>query len=262
MPEELQRFDCSSCSLGFFSPEIVGDSLLYQDLGQIPWYYQQDKHEYLLASEYIAEGASVVEIGCGEGHFSKFLPPNAKYKGIEFNEFAVKKAKDKFLDVNNTRLEDLSTSSADVVVAFQVLEHLAKPRGFLKEAVRIAKPGGIIILSVPNEASLGLFRKDFLNYPPHHVSRWGKATLQSVANLMNLNVVTIEEEPPDRANRRWIYASNRAGLSEEPISSFRIPPVYVARYYLAYAFSMLMRDSSFLTRAMKGHTISAVYEVH
>ena len=43
----------------------------------------------------------------------------------------------------------IDSSVADTIVCFQVMEHLCEPQTMLNEAIRILKPGGKIILSVP-----------------------------------------------------------------------------------------------------------------
>jgi 2-polyprenyl-3-methyl-5-hydroxy-6-metoxy-1,4-benzoquinol methylase len=41
-------------------------------------------------------------------------------------------------------------ASFDVVVAFQVLEHVASPRETLAEALRVLRPGGLLFMDMPN----------------------------------------------------------------------------------------------------------------
>lgn len=45
-------------------------------------------------------------------------------------------------------------ASVDWVFAIEVIEHLANPRAFLKEAARCLRPGGSIFLSTPNNDAL------------------------------------------------------------------------------------------------------------
>ena len=56
-----------------------------------------------------------------------------------------------------------STNCTDTVVTFQVLEHIPEPKFFLSEAIRILRPGGKIIITVPfmwhvHEAPYDYFR--------------------------------------------------------------------------------------------------------
>ena len=66
----------------FFSPAITGSSRFYQALRTFHWYYPPDKFEYDRAASWIQPGDSVLDIGCGSGHFSTYLP-DAIYTGLE-----------------------------------------------------------------------------------------------------------------------------------------------------------------------------------
>lgn len=54
--------------------------------------------------------------------------------------------------------------SFDVVAASDVIEHVDDPRGFVAEAARVLRPGGMLFLATPNRYSLGL---------EPHVRLWG-----------------------------------------------------------------------------------------
>ena len=65
------------------------------------------------------------------------------------------------------------TQIADVVVAFEVLEHLFSPRNFVAQACQLLRPGGLLILSCPNAYGFdtltlgvlsGAFDHEHLNY--------------------------------------------------------------------------------------------------
>ena len=43
---------------------------------------------------------------------------------------------------------------ADVVCAVETIEHLENPRAFMRELVRLTKPGGWVIVTTPNQLSL------------------------------------------------------------------------------------------------------------
>ena len=48
----------------------------------------------------------------------------------------------------------LSDSVADLVVCVETIEHLENPRALMRELTRLAKPGGWLIVTTPNQLSL------------------------------------------------------------------------------------------------------------
>jgi 2-polyprenyl-3-methyl-5-hydroxy-6-metoxy-1,4-benzoquinol methylase len=60
---------------------------------------------------------------------------------------------------------ELSTDTYDVVVSFQVIEHIENDVLFLKEIHRVLKPGGIALISTPN-------RKMSLSRNPWHIREY------------------------------------------------------------------------------------------
>ncbi len=100
----------------------------------------------------------ILDIGCGAGDFLAGLKSAGfdKY-GVEINPQGCKKCQEKGLNVSPTELIDAKFSSDyfDVITMWHVLEHLDKSVELLREARRILKPGGVLILSTPNTGSWG-----------------------------------------------------------------------------------------------------------
>jgi SAM-dependent methyltransferase len=55
------------------------------------------------------------------------------------------------LDAQRVPLPD---GEADVVVAVETIEHLESPRAFMRELVRLTRPGGWVVVTTPNQLSL------------------------------------------------------------------------------------------------------------
>src|SRR5262249_60395932 len=47
----------------------------------------------------------------------------------------------------------LDPASADATAAVEVIEHLENPRAFMRELVRVTKPGGWVVVTTPNQLS-------------------------------------------------------------------------------------------------------------
>jgi 2-polyprenyl-3-methyl-5-hydroxy-6-metoxy-1,4-benzoquinol methylase len=74
--------------------------------------------------------------------------------GTEFGRRALAYARDEIgVEAVDTPIEELS-GTYDVVTVLSVLEHVNQPRAFLREIVRLLKPGGVTYLVVPNVDSL------------------------------------------------------------------------------------------------------------
>src|SRR5579862_7166076 len=117
---------CLSCDVRFFTPAICGSPEFYEQLQKFPWYYLAEKSEYQIVKQLVRPDSSVLEIGCGAGNFYDFLPKGCRYRGLEFNELAIRKATARGLQVERMAVEDFAKSRPagfDLVCAFQVLEH-------------------------------------------------------------------------------------------------------------------------------------------
>ncbi len=77
-----------------------------------------------------------------------------------------------------------------------MLEHVADPLVFLQGWVRVLRPGGTLVIGVPNiDGFLKLDPDCLLNQPPHHMGLWNRASLTAVAPLIGLEIKAFEIEP-------------------------------------------------------------------
>jgi SAM-dependent methyltransferase len=113
------------------------------------------------------EAASLADIGCGLGHWSRLLYPHlrppARLAGVDREQRWVAEAPEKFRRAfpnvapglfsfhqgNATKLP-LPDDSFDVVTCQTVLMHLAQPLDALGEMRRILRPGGLLVCVEPN----------------------------------------------------------------------------------------------------------------
>ncbi len=62
----------------------------------------------------------------------------------------------------------VATALADVVISFEVIEHIANHERFLTEIRRVLKPTGVLLISTPNKKTATLFRaKAGFSYDAH-----------------------------------------------------------------------------------------------
>src|SRR3989339_710039 len=119
---------------------------------------QQARFDLILKHLDSIQGKTVLDLGCGDGALTSFIcQKGAKVIGLDNQELGLKFAKE-FLKSQGLEAElilasvyetTLPDGSVDFVVASEVIEHVAEPNKLLKEAKRVLKPGGAIIISTP-----------------------------------------------------------------------------------------------------------------
>jgi ubiquinone/menaquinone biosynthesis C-methylase UbiE len=116
---------------------------------------------------------TVLDIGCGTGHGSNILSQKfEKVYGVDVSSGAIEIAKKKFHRKNITFLVGSGTeipfksNTFDIIVAFEVFEHIKDWKAFLLEIKRVTKKNGKIYISTPNKDIYSPGTKKPIN--PHH----------------------------------------------------------------------------------------------
>ena len=142
-----------------------------------------------IAQRYKNKGR-LLDIGCSVG----FVLDESKKigfegEGLELNKKAVDIARSKGFEVKCCDLDKAGyqENNFDVVVLNHILEHIVEPNIFLQEIKRIFKREGILIIGVPNHASLvaGIYRTRWYGWGlPEHIWHFDK---KSLAGLLERN---------------------------------------------------------------------------
>jgi SAM-dependent methyltransferase len=133
--------------------------------------FQRQLFAYREAEKFIH--GDVLEIGCGDGYGTKILAPYAqKYTAIDKfkteNKYNLKDVT--FLQMEVPHLKGLNDNNFDVVISFQLIEHIDDDNKLIAEVFRVLKPGGKFICTTPNKL-MSLTRN------PYHVREYTKASL-------------------------------------------------------------------------------------
>lgn len=108
-------------------------------------------------AEVAATAAKVLDLGCWDAaNCLRYIPGHAQLFGVEGFFEAAKMAGDRGARVVRADLNrDLPwrDSSFDVVTSNQVIEHLYDTDTFMRECVRVVRPGGLVVMSTENLAS-------------------------------------------------------------------------------------------------------------
>ena len=126
------------------------------------------------------EGKDVLEAGAGEGYGADMIANVARsVTGVDYDTGAVEHVRARYPRVRmiEGNLADLPLpdGSVDVVVNFQVIEHLWDQPQFLRECVRVLRPGGELLISTPNRITFSPGRDTPLN--PFHTRELNAAEL-------------------------------------------------------------------------------------
>ena len=104
----------------------------------------------------VPPGGRVLDVGCGRGVLlSAFLERGLETHGVETSRSAVRGVDPRAEIAIAPRLADVGYASGyfDAVVLLHVLEHLPDPRGTLEEIHRVLRPGGKLVVAIPNFSS-------------------------------------------------------------------------------------------------------------
>jgi len=263
--QALQYILCNECGLYFFYPMLTGDEKLYEHLQKFDWYYIEDKWEYSQSLNYIQPDNKVLEVGAGRAAFAKYIGP-ARYTGLEFNQRAIDRANSEGVVLIKESVEQHAAKDNvnlyDVVVSFQVLEHVSDPAGYLKGCISCLKPEGTLIIAVPSmDGFIGKVTNGTLNMPPHHVTHWSCATLKKLEALFNLNLVEIMEEPIAVYHNEWA----RQVIIESWIRKLlrkkrRLLDLSLSGKVVSKFAAILAKYIPQSMDGIKGHTVVAVYK--
>lgn len=137
----------------------------------------------------------LLDVGCGRGDLLEaFQARGWSCVGTQISETAAEAARrSRGVDVACGELPQLGLEEAsyDVITFFHVLEHLYDPLAYLLEARRLLKPGGLMLVEVPDCGGWGFrwLRERHLCFDfPHHLRFFGRSSLRCLAERAELDV--------------------------------------------------------------------------
>jgi 2-polyprenyl-3-methyl-5-hydroxy-6-metoxy-1,4-benzoquinol methylase len=249
--------ECASCGLAYVSPRPTWEAMLrhYERDYAVQDFESQwvDSVSFDIQSDDVrrlkrlmeTRGFSVLDVGCGPGLFLEALRRHGTVNlvgiepGRDAAEFAARKLPDATIltctyDEAGT---PLGGQTFDLVVGFDLIEHLYDPREFLRWARERLQPDGLLYLKTPNWDAVhrygpaweGLWR-DF-----EHVYYFSRATLGRLLEEEGFSVVQIAYEPY-RAGFGGTERIGTEGLKRQMVTTARaaIRPIPVVNR-IAYA---------------------------
>jgi len=165
IPGRYRIVKCANCSLIFLNPMYCDEELA--SLYPADYYAYQDQLHVSRAKQ-IAKRAlgywqgtkepklprpgRFLDVGCGSGSFlQKMLREGWECHGVEISRKAVALGRSRGLNICIGNLSaHFHSEYFDYIRASHSLEHMTSPRETLLEIYRILKPGGTLMLAVPN----------------------------------------------------------------------------------------------------------------
>ena len=117
------------------------------------WRSGQERRLEMVRKYVPLEGKKILDVGCGIGtYLQAFKQFTDDLYGVEVDEKRAEKAKKVTPDIFVVPAEKLPFENAtfEVVFSHEVLEHVDDDRKAIEEALRVLKPGGYLIIFVPN----------------------------------------------------------------------------------------------------------------
>lgn len=183
----------------------------------------------------------LLDVGCGKGRFlAAARDAGWDAVGIEFAHASAEAARANGVEVHESDFLEVSMpGDFDAVTMWHVLEHLPDPAAAVARAADLVRPGGRVVISVPNIDSLqariggdSWFHLDL----PRHLFHFGPGSLTALVERAGLRVVRIGHFYPEMEVVGLIQTMlNRAGLEDGLLYRFakRDPDAPTGRQMLA-----------------------------
>lgn len=200
---------CTSCGVVYQNPRPVAKEIeaIYQE-GYFEYERQNDENFFNLALLGLKdinfngltkdfEEKRVLDIGCATGLLLNHLKMEGwECKGVEICASSAKYAREKFsLYIEERVLEEVrfADNYFSVVHLAHLIEHVKEPLNTLKEIYRILRPGGIMVLTTPNVASLGFYihGRNWRSAIDQHLYLFSKTTIKRAAKEVGFSVEKI-----------------------------------------------------------------------
>jgi len=223
--DEFNLVRCEDCGLVATSPPVAPAEIgryypasYYGDNnrrfnalleGLIPFF----RNRRAVAIERFVPKGRILDVGCGRGILPALMRERGwDAHGLEFSETSARHARDVLrlpVFVGDFLLSPYAAASFDAVVLWHVLEHVPDPVATLARAREILKPGGLLVIAVPNFESLQARfagRHWFHLDVPRHYHHFGLALLTRMLTSHGFSILDVSHLSLEYNPYGWIQS--------------------------------------------------------
>jgi trans-aconitate methyltransferase len=180
--------------------------------------YPEARWEFEEVARRIPETERIFEFGCGSGAFLTCCKERGlSASGMDFSTDAIAHCLANGLSAQRLDLnEAITMTDADrygQMAAFHFLEHLDHPSCLFELAAARALPAAHLWISVPGDRRptrlYGV--RDFLDQPPHHMSRWNPEAFRQIGQRSGWQLVETLYQPMPLQAAVWSISFHSAG---------------------------------------------------
>jgi SAM-dependent methyltransferase len=164
---------------------------MYRDADRHWWFRARWRIVFSLLDRCHAPGGRVLDLGCGVGIHLKLLSRYGEVWGADSSPKALEYCRRRFQGrLDQVELPDRAPypdASFDLIVMFDVLEHIQDDAAALRRVARLLNPGGILALTVP--ALPGLWSQHDVEH--QHFRRYLRPGLRSLLQDAGLRILKL-----------------------------------------------------------------------
>ncbi len=156
----------------------------------------------------VARGA-LAEVGPGFGTFAALATQSKRFRRVVAVEPTPEMAaacRQRGVEVVQKRIEDVrdELGGVDILVSFEVIEHLFRPAGFIAQCARVLAPGRLLVLSCPNGQGFDIqaLGAKALAVDAEHVNLFNPGSLGRLLERHGFEV--LESETPGRLDAEFV----------------------------------------------------------
>ncbi len=191
------------------------------------WFRARERLIGWALEKYFPEARSVLEVGCGTGSVLRYLResrPELELTGVDSSERAIELAGER-VEGCGSRPATCATSRSteyDVAGAFDVIEHLDDDAGALAALREAVRPGGGVIVTVPQHPRLWSAFDEYAGHKRRYRRRELIERIEGAGLEIELVTSFVSLPLPALALSRLF---ERGGEDYDPIAEAKAPPL-------------------------------------